>query len=66
LAGKDFFRTVAVGTGAGLRFDLTYLVIRADLGVALHAPYDTGRSGWYNIPRFGDGLGFHLAIGYPF
>ena len=66
LTGKDFFNTVAVGTGAGLRFDMTYLVIRADLGVALHAPYDTGRSGWYNIPRFRDGLGFHLAIGYPF
>lgn len=29
-------------------------------------PYDTGRSGWYNIPRFNAGVGLHLAIGYPF
>ena len=28
--------------------------------------YDTGRSGWYNIPRFNAGVGLHLAIGYPF
>ncbi len=66
LNSRDFFREIALGTGVGLRFDITYLVIRADLGIGIHAPYDTGRSGYYNIPRFGDGLGLHLAIGYPF
>jgi hypothetical protein len=50
----------------GLRYDLTFLVVRLDLGIALHAPYDTGKSGYYNIPRFRDGLGLHFAIGYPF
>ena len=57
---------LAVGTGAGLRYDLDFIVIRFDVGIGLHAPYDTGRSGWYNIPRFKDGVGLHLAIGYPF
>lgn len=57
---------IAVGTGAGLRYDLSYLVVRFDVGVGLHLPYNTSRSGWYNIPRFRDALGFHLAIGYPF
>ena len=47
---------VALGTGVGLRYDLTFLVIRLDLGIALHAPYDTGKSGYYNIPKFKDGL----------
>jgi outer membrane translocation and assembly module TamA len=66
LDSHHFWREIALGTGVGLRLDITYLVIRADLGVAIHAPYDTGRSGYYNIPRFRQGLGLHLAIGYPF
>lgn len=57
---------IAVGTGLGLRYDLSFLVLRFDVGVALHAPYETSRSGWYNIPRFKDGLAYHFAIGYPF
>ena len=61
-----FLDQVAVGTGAGLRYDLSFLVVRFDVGVGLHLPYKTTRSGWYNIPSFRDALGFHLAIGYPF
>ncbi|MBO5698589.1 MAG: BamA/TamA family outer membrane protein [Bacteroidaceae bacterium] len=57
---------IAVGTGAGLRYDLDFLVLRFDVGVALHAPYETGKSGWYNIPNFSDGFAYHFAIGYPF
>jgi len=63
---KNLFDQLALGTGAGLRYDLSFLVIRFDMGVAIHSPYDTGKSGYYNIPKFKDGLGFHLAIGYPF
>lgn len=63
---KNFFKQLAVGTGIGLRFDMEMLVVRADLGLGLHLPYETTRSGYYNIPKFKDGLAFHLAIGYPF
>lgn len=63
---KNFWNDIALGTGFGLRYDLEFLVLRLDLGVALHVPYDTGKSGYYNIPRFKDGLGLHLAVGYPF
>lgn len=62
----DLLNDLALGTGFGLRYDLEFLVLRLDLGIALHVPYDTGRSGYYNIPRFKDGLGLHLAVGYPF
>ena len=31
-----------------------------------YVPYDTGKKGYYNIPKFKDGTGVHLAIGYPF
>jgi outer membrane protein assembly factor BamA len=66
LTARRFMRDMATGTGAGVRYDLGFFVVRFDAGVAIHAPYDTGRVGYYNIPRFRDGLGLHLAIGYPF
>ena len=66
LQGKNFFKELALNTGLGLRFDMEMIVLRADLGIALHAPYDTGKKGYFNIPKFGDGLAFHIAIGYPF
>ena len=61
-----FFRDLALGTGFGLRYDLEFLILRLDLGVGIHAPYNTGKSGYYNIPKFMDGLGLHFAVGYPF
>lgn len=63
---SDFGKQIALGTGVGLRYDLDFLVFRLDLGVALHAPYETSKKGYYNIPKFADGLGLHFAIGYPF
>ncbi len=66
LTASNFLKDIAVGTGVGLRFDMDVLVVRADLGIGIHAPYETGRSGYYNMTSFKDSLAFHLAIGYPF
>lgn len=66
LQGKSFLRDLATGTGTGLRVDIGMLVIRGDLGIGIHAPYDTGKSGYYNMESFKKSLAFHLAIGYPF
>ena len=63
---KNFVKSIALNTGVGVRYDLTFLVIRLDMGIALHVPYETGKSGYYNIPKFKDGLGLHFPIGYPF
>lgn len=57
---------IATGTGIGLRYDLDFLIVRVDWGFGLHLPYDTGKSGYFNIPRFRDMHTLHLAIGYPF
>lgn len=59
-------KNIALGTGFGLRYDMDFLVLRFDVGVALHAPYKTTKSGFYNIEKIKDGLGLHFAIGYPF
>lgn len=61
-----FLKELAVGTGVGVRYDLGMFVIRLDWGVGLHVPYDTGKSGFYNIRKFSDAQAIHLAVGYPF
>lgn len=37
----NFARQIALGTGAGLRLDLDGLVVRLDIGVGIHTPYQT-------------------------
>ena len=72
-------RQIALGTGAGVRLDLDGLVVRLDLGVGIHAPYQTYRyakdgkpdltqpiTGYFNIPSFFDALRLNFGIGYPF
>lgn len=66
LKGSRFLNDLALGTGLGLRVDIGMLVVRGDLGIGLHAPYDTGKSGYFNMESFKKSLAFHLAIGYPF
>lgn len=66
LKAGHFFKDLALGTGFGFRYDMDFLVIRFDVGIGLHLPYETGKSGYYNLPRFKDGMGYHFAIGYPF
>ena len=63
---KDFFKQLALGSGVGLRYDLNFLVIRFDVGVGLHLPFETTRQGYYNLPKFANSLGYHFAVGYPF
>lgn len=59
-------KDIAVDVGCGLRYDLSFLVIRVDAGFALHVPYVTSKPGYFNIPSLKDGMGIHLALGYPF
>lgn len=66
LRASSFLKNLAVGTGLGLRFDIGMLVVRGDLGIGIHAPYDTGKHTYYNMEHFKNSLAFHLAIGYPF
>jgi hypothetical protein len=63
---KDFFQQMALGTGIGFRYDLDFLILRLDWGVALHLPYATAKSGFYNVDSFKNSHTLHFAIGYPF
>lgn len=63
---KNFFRELAVGTGIGIRYDLDFLILRLDWGIGLHVPYETGKSGFFNVDGFNKNQTLHFAIGYPF
>jgi outer membrane protein assembly factor BamA len=68
-----FLSELAVGAGLGLRFDISFLVLRLDFAVPLRKPwlpagerwvikqFDPGNATWRK-----DNIIFNLAIGYPF
>ena len=74
-----FAKQIALGTGAGLRLDIDGLVVRLDIGVAIHAPYQTYKydkdwkpdytkpiNTYFNIPSALDAIRINFGIGYPF
>jgi len=68
---KRFYREMALSGGVGLRFDLTYVILRADLGMKIYDP--AGRGRWAFTPKYDgrrrvgmDDFCLSIAIGYPF
>ena len=66
LIGTDFFRSIAMNWGAGIRLDFDFLVLRVDLGLKLHDPAREYSwlppSQWFKR----DGYTIHFGVGYPF
>jgi outer membrane protein assembly factor BamA len=71
---SQFFKEFGVGTGFGLRFDFTFLILRLDMGLKV---YDPGRPEGDRFVldkvRFFRPFGvdkepviFNIGIGYPF
>jgi outer membrane protein assembly factor BamA len=67
-AWNRFYKEIAMGTGAGLRIDLSFVVARLDLGMKVRDPSVAANSGWLPFTRKLEWQDFMLnfAIGYPF
>lgn len=70
---KDFYKELAVGTGLGLRLDLSFLILRLDGAFPLRKPWLPEGQRWVTDDIDLDSkywrkenLVFNLAIGYPF
>lgn len=70
---KTFLKELAVGTGIGLRIDVSILVLRLDVAFPLRKPFLPDGERWViDKISFGssdwrrDNLVYNLAIGYPF
>ena len=68
---KNFLNELAVGTGLGIRFDLTLFVIRLDAGIPLRKPWESNPWVMNQIrllkPEWRkENVIYNLAIGYPF
>jgi outer membrane protein assembly factor BamA len=64
---NQFYKDIAVGTGTGIRYDFSYVILRVDLGIKLHDPSLEGSS-WipFNSLLKRDNYNIAFAIGYPF
>lgn len=71
----NFFREIAVGSGLGLRFDFSFLVLRLDAGLKIYDPARPEKSrfilsdGFYDAPftrEATEPIVFNIGIGYPF
>ena len=66
---SKFFNDIAVGSGTGLRFDFSFVLMRADMGIKLRDPWISSGSKWIIVNRpynFRNDFTFVVAIGYPF
>ncbi len=65
---NTFYRQIAVGSGLGVRFDFTFLILRLDLATRVYDPNAPVANRW--ALRYFDSsanpITFNLGIGYPF
>lgn len=69
---NEFYKQIAMSYGLGVRLDLTFFVLRVDMGVKFYDPsrlYDNSRTQWRTVSNglnWKDDFVFHIAIGHPF
>ncbi|HKZ64767.1 MAG TPA: BamA/TamA family outer membrane protein, partial [Chitinophagaceae bacterium] len=70
---KNFLKELAIGGGVGLRFDISFLVIRLDLAIPFRKPWLVGKERWvideinFRSPAWRkQNIVWNLGIGYPF
>ena len=62
---KDFYKSLAANWGVGLRFDISFVIFRLDMGMVVRDPYRKqwlGPSDWLKKDNFA----LQFGINYPF
>ncbi len=67
----DLGDEMAVNTGLGLRVDISFFILRLDLGIPLRMPYDVDGKNWISPKPFKTSWRteypvLNIALGYPF
>ena len=72
LRAKDFLKDIAIGSGFGIRYDLSFFILRFDFGIKVYDPsvqrfvldeFDLGKPFRRTQNNF---LNINLGVGYPF
>ena len=64
---NHFYKEIAMATGIGLRFDLSFLIVRLDAGTRIYDPAKQEGNRFVLFKgKFFQNSALHFAIGYPF
>ena len=62
---NNFYRQLGFNTGAGLRIDATFVILRFDLGIQLHNPGRPEGERWIHNFKWSN-MALNFGVGYPF
>ena len=63
--GFDSLKDIALGTGFGVRYDFSFLIVRFDMGFKTYEPYLQDGKKWFSNYNFGHSV-LNFGINYPF
>ena len=66
---QTFGKQIAIGSGVGVRFDFTFLILRLDIAAKVYDPTAPDGQKWAIRQLYKDsqyGAAFNIGIGYPF
>lgn len=61
----DSIKEIGIGSGFGIRYDFSFLVLRGDLGFKTYEPYLKNNNKWFKNYNFKNSV-FNIGINYPF
>jgi outer membrane protein assembly factor BamA len=63
--GINSIKDIAIGTGVGLRYDLSFILLRLDLGFKTYEPYLPTGNKWFKNYNLAHTV-YNFGISYPF
>ena len=63
--GINSIKDIAIGTGVGLRYDLSFILLRLDLGFKTYEPYLPAGNKWFKNYNLAHTV-YNFGISYPF